>query len=238
MEDPKEYWTAKASELKRVGKFEEAVEFLDKVQEVEKEERSDDFWYKKATHYCEVGDFENARDCIKKDIEINEKRFENYFLLGQILFELEDYEESLENYNKAAEVFHSQHLRNTRKIDQMKNVRKFEESVKYSDLVYNEIELDSNFWKSKGMTLLNLRKFNDASSCFKQALEFEKDNTRISYQLAKSELLAGNESESLQILEKICADDPTVAEKLRIDRNFHNLSKDMRFRMLKGFNQI
>ena len=38
MVEPKELWTSKADELKKAGKFEEAIKFLDKVQELEKEE--------------------------------------------------------------------------------------------------------------------------------------------------------------------------------------------------------
>jgi len=136
MVDPKEHWATKAEELKKAGKFEEVVGLLDKVQEIEKEEKDDNFWYKKAIQYCDLGEYEQAIDALGKDLEINQKSYETFFLLGKILYELKKYEESLECLNKASEEHNRQHLRNSQKIDQMKNVHKFEEAVKYSDKVY------------------------------------------------------------------------------------------------------
>ncbi len=83
MVDPKEHWARKADELKKAGKFEEAVGILDKVQEIEKEEKDDNFWYKKANHSCELGEYDQALDELKKDLEINQKSYETFFLIGK-----------------------------------------------------------------------------------------------------------------------------------------------------------
>ena len=136
MVDPKEHWATKAEELKKDRRFEEAVGILDKVQEIKKEERADNFWYKKAIHSCDLGEYEQAVEEVRKDLETNQKSFESFFLMGKILYELKKFEESLEYFNKASEERNMQHLKNTQKIDQMKNVHKFEEAVKYSDKVY------------------------------------------------------------------------------------------------------
>ena len=85
MADPKQYWTSKAEELKKAGKFEEAIKILDKVQQIEKEEKQDDFWSKKAAHYCEIGEYEQAKDAIYKDFERGHKSYDMFFLLGKIL---------------------------------------------------------------------------------------------------------------------------------------------------------
>ena len=147
---------------------------------------------------------------------------------------MKKYEESLECFNKASEEHRRVHLRNTQKIDQMKNVHKFEEAVKYSDLVYQEKMLDHSYWHYRGMVLLNLKKFNDASSCFKTILETNSDNPKILYELAKSELGAGNEKKSLEILEKICFIEPVNKEKLRVDKDFDKIRNKKEFRIIMG----
>ena len=234
MVEPKEHWETKAQELKKSGKFEEAIEVLNKVQELEKEEKADDFWYKKAIHYCELGEYEQGIDALYKDLEINQKSYETFFLLGKILYELKKYEEALEFYNKASEERNRQHMKNTQKIDQMKNVHKFEEAVKYSDKVYQEKTLDDAYWHHKGMALFSLKKFNEAASSFKIALEVSPDNPKILYELAKSELCAGNNEESFKILEKACHIDPSNKEKLRVDKYFDQVSEEKQFRIIKG----
>jgi len=235
MVDPKEHWATKAEELKKARKFEEAVGILNKVQEIEKEEKADDFWYRKAIQYCDLGEYEEAIVALDKDLEINKKSYETFFLLGKILYEIKKYEESLEYLNRASEERNIQHLRNTQKIDQMKNVHKFEEAIKYSDKVYQEKALDHTYWHQKGVVLFHLKKFNEASSSFKIALETSQQNPKILYELAKSELCAGNKEESFEILEKICADNPNNKEKLRIDKYFEQVSNEKQFRIIMGF---
>ena len=235
MVDPKEHWTTKAEELKKQGKFEEAVEILTKVQEIEKEEKSDDYWYKKAIHSCELGEYEQAIEELKKDTEINKSNFENLFLLGRIYCELKKFEESLEFYNKASEERNSQHLRNTHKIDVMKNINKYEEAVKYSDKIVAETDLDYKYWYHKGITLLKLKKYDEASSCFKISLETNQDNPLILYQFAKAELMKGNNKQALQILEKTSEIDPSIKDKLRNDEIFDSVYNEKQFRRIIGW---
>ena len=236
MTEPKEHWALKAEELKKAGKFEEAIKMLDKVNEVEREEKDSDYWYKKAIHYCEIGEYGPAKIALEKDLA-NKQSYDSFFLMGKILYKLKNYEESLECFNKASEEYNRQHLRHTQKIDQMKNVNKFEEAVKYSDLVYQEKEIDHEFWFHKGMTLNKLKKFNDASLCFENILEKKPDNPKILYELAKSELWAGNQQKSLEILERACKLDSHVKEKLRIDKDFESISEERQFQIMLGLLQ-
>ncbi|MFQ5440930.1 MAG: tetratricopeptide repeat protein [Nitrosopumilaceae archaeon] len=237
MADPKEIWTQKAENLKKAGKFEEAIKMLDKVQEVKREEKDENFWYKKATHYCEIGEYEEAKNALDKDLETNQKSYDSFFLMGKIFYKLMKYENSLECFNKASEEYSSQHLRNVNKIDQMKNVRKFEEAVKYSDKVYQEKELGDEFLFQKGMVLVKLKKFSEASLCFERILEKDQNNSKILYELAKSELWAGNQQKSLDILEKACLIDSAIKEKLRIDSDFKPISEEKQFQTFVGLLQ-
>ncbi|MDH3611271.1 MAG: tetratricopeptide repeat protein [Nitrosopumilus sp.] len=237
MTDPKEHWTKKAEEYKKDGKFEEAIKMLDKANEIKKEEKDPDYWFKKAIHFCDIGQYQSAKNALEKDLETKQKNYDSFFLRGKILYNLKNYEESLECFNKASEEYNRKHMRNTHKIDQMKNVNKFEEAVKYSDLVYQEKEIDQEFWFQKGMTLNKLKKFSEASLCFETILEKKQNNPKILYELAKSELLVGNQKKSLEILEKACKLDSQVKEKLRIDKDFETISEEEKFQSLLGMLQ-
>jgi len=232
--NPKEHWESKAEQLKKERKFEEAVEILDKVKDIVKSDTSENYWYQKANNLYEIGEYEQAKDALFKDLEVNKKSYDTFFLLGKILYELKIYEESLEYLNRASEEHDSKILKNIQKIDQMKNVNKFEEAVKYSDKVKQDHPLDSRYWYQRGMILFQLKKFTDSVSCFNSSLEDPFDTTKILYQLAKSNLHAGNQSDSFEILEKICTIDPNNKEKLRLDKDFETVLNDKRFRMITG----
>ena len=235
MVDPKEYWESKAEELKKTGKFEEAIKIMDKIQEIEKEEKQDDFWNKKAIHYCEIGEYEQAKDAIYKDLERDHKSYDTFFLLGKIMYQLKNYEESLECYNKASEEYSRKNLRNTLKIDQMKNVRKFEEAVKYSDMVHQTKQLDSEYWFQRGLVLFSLKKFRDSSSCFESALQTNQDNPQYQYEFAKSELWVGNKEKTYEFLEKAVSAESQIKEKLKLDGEFDQIKDEQRFRNIVDF---
>ena len=232
--DPKEHWKSKAAELKKERRFEEAVEILDKVKHVEKTETSKNYWYEQANNLYEIGEYEQAKDALFKDLEVNRKNYDTFFLLGKILYELKMYEDSLEYLNKASEEHDSKILKNIQKIDQMKNVNKFEEAVVYSDKVKHGNPLDHKYWYQRGQVLLQLEKFKDAITCFNSALDAAIDPSKVLYLLAKSHLFDGNPEKSFEILEKACTIDPKNKEKLLIDTDFESMSNDKHFRMITG----
>ena len=231
--EPKEHWSKKAEELKNQGKFEEAIKVLDRVQEIEQEERKEDFWFNKAVQFCEIGEFEQAEEALKKDLE-NESRYNSLFLMGKIQYNLKQYEESLESYNKASEEYNRLNMKRSHKVNHMKNARRFEDVVKYSDLLYQEKDLSDDFWINKGKTLMKLQKNDEAVSCYDNVLRDDPKNTSVLYELAKAELHRGNKQKSLDILKKIHDIDSSVSEKLKVDKEFEPLSNEKQFRVISG----
>jgi len=233
MKDIPTFYNEKSAELKKERKFEEALKFADKATEIEKEEKSDNFWYKKAVRCCEFGEYEEAVECLDKDLTVHKKSYETYFLKGLIMIQLKKSAEAIECFNKASEERNQQYLQNSQKVNQMKKVRKFEKALMYTDLSVNEKQLDSEFWHNKGIAFIKLKKFEDAKDCFTKAQQ-EKEIPKILYDQAKCELFLGNEEKGLDILEKSCNLDPTSKEKLRVDSDFFQLSKNKKFRTILG----
>ena len=233
MKDIPSIYNEKATELKKQGKFEEALKFADKAQEVKKEEKSDNFWYKKAVRCCEFGEYEEAIDCLDKDLSVHKKSYETYFLKGLILIQLKNSAEAIECFNKASEERNQRYLQNSKKADQMKKVHKFEKALQYTDLTVNEKPLDSEFWHNKGIAYFKLKKYENAIDCFTKAQQ-EKEIPKILYDQAKCELFLGNEEKGLDFLEKSCNLDPTSREKLRVDNDFSQLSNNKKFRTISG----
>ncbi len=233
MKDIPSIYNDKATELKKQGKFEEALKFADKAQEVKKEEKSDNFWYNKAVRCCEFGEYEEAIDCLNKDLIVHKKSYETFFLKGLIMIQLKNSAEAIECFNKASEERNQQYLQNSKKVDHMKKVRKFEKALQYADLSINEKPLDSEFWYNKGTAFLKLKKYENALGCFTKAQQ-EKEIPKILYDQAKCELFLGNEEKGLEILEKSCNLDSTSREKLKVDSDFSQFSNNNKFRAIAG----
>ena len=232
MVDPKDYWASKANKLKNTGKFEEAVKILDKIIKIENEDVSKDYWYDKAKQFFEIGEYEQAEKFLLKGLERDHKSYENFLLLGKILYNLERYEESLECYNKAFEEYSSKKMKQKLKVEQMKRVRKFEEAIKYSDIIKQTKEIDSDYWYNKGKTFLMLKKIEQVFHCFEKALDLDKKNPDLFYDFARAELLAGNQIRSTELLEAACLLKPNLIKKLIKDRDFTELNDQDRFQKI------
>lgn len=232
MDEPKEYWAQKAEELKKDGKFEEAVKALDKIHEIENEEKQVDYMYKKAIQYYNIGNLEQAKNTIYSDLQAGHKSYEHFFLLGKILYELEKNEEALEALNKASEEHARRYLKSSIKMEQMKNVRKFEDAVKYSKQVVQENNLNSNYWHLKGNVLFKLRKFDESSSCFETALEKNESDINLQYDLAKSEAWRKNKQKTFDILTEISSKEPSIKGKLRTDSEFDIIREEHSFQKI------
>jgi tetratricopeptide (TPR) repeat protein len=234
MDDLASFLYKRADELKNARKFEEALKVMDEANKIKDEEKSPDFWYKRGIRFCEFGEYEKALDCFDKDLTLHQKSYETFFEKGKVLFQLKKYAEAIECFNKAAEEHHQQYLQCSKKAEYMKKARKYEKALIYSDLRSYEKPLDHIFWYYKAMSLLKLKKYDDANSCFIHALEIKNDDPNILYGLAKCEMLAGNTKKSLELLSKSCSLDPSNREKLNVDNDFTPLLENKQFRIIKG----
>jgi len=238
MKDISSFYLKKSEKLKKERKFEEARKMTDKAVQIKGEEKSDNFWYKRAVNLREMGEYEDAIECIDKDLSIHKQSCESYFLKGLVLMQTKNYAEAIECFNKCSEERGQKYLSNTKKVERMKKVKKFEKALIYADLSANAKTLDAEFWHYKGLAYFKLKKYEDAKDCFANALEMKEFDTEILYDQAKCELFMGNEEKCLDILEKTCDLDPNSKEKLKVDIDFSQLSKNRKFRVLVEFKII
>ena len=232
LDDPALFFEKKARELKKQKKFEEALLFSDKAKKIRDDESSSDFWYKKGFHFIEVGEFEKAIECFDNDISKRRKSYETFFAKGKVLFQLSKFAEALECFNKAAEERNQKYLKTLKKAQRLKKAKKFEKALLYGDIASNEVSLTPEYWHYKGITLLKLKKYDNAFSCISNALEIENDNAKFLYDLAKCELLRGNETRCIEALKKSIKNSSTIKEKLQVDGDFSSLYTNNQFRAL------
>ena len=235
MKDISSFYLKKSEKLKKAKKFEESLKLTDKAAQIKGEEKSDDFWYKRAMNLREIGEYEDAIECLDKDLTIHKQSCESYFLKGLVLMQTKNYAEAIECFNKCSEERGQRYLSNSKKVERMKEAKKFEKALIYADLSANAKTLDDEFWHNKGIAYFKLKKYEDAKDCFTNALEMKELDTKILYDQAKCELFMGNEEKCLDILEKSCDLDPNIKEKLKVDIDFSQLSKNREFRDIVGF---
>lgn len=235
MKDISSFYLKKSEKLKKAKKFEESLKLTDKAVQIKGEEKSDDFWYKRAMNLREIGEYEDAIECLDKDLTIHKQSCESYFLKGLVLMQTKNYAEAIECFNKCSEERGQSYLSNSKKVERMKKAKKFEKALIYADLSANAKTLDDEFWHNKGIAYFKLKKYEDAKNCFTNALEMKELDTMILYDQSKCELFMGNEEKCLDILEKSCDLDPNIKEKLKVDIDFSQLSKNRQFRDIVGF---
>lgn len=233
MKDFASKYREKAEELKKDKKFEESLKFTDKALAVEKEAKSADYWYKRGRRFSEIGEYENALDCYEKDLVVHDKSYDVFFEKGRILIQLKRFADAVESFNKAAETRNQNYLQSSKKVEHLKKARKFEKALMYTDFAVNEKPLDENFWYYKGIALLKLKKFDDASTCFKSALDIKNDE-KFLYEIAKCELFSGNEEKTIEFLRKASKMNPTIREKLKVDSDFSKILENKQFRVIVG----
>ena len=223
MKDFSNHYEKKAEELKKLKKFEEALMFTDKAKKIKEEELSEDFWYKKAVNCQEFEAYDDALECLEKELLIHKASFKTHFLQGQILVQLKKYAEAIEYFNKASEEKNQKFLHNRKKVERMKDAHKFEKALIYQDSAVNGKQIDCDFWHYKGIAFLKLKKYENAKECFMNSLEIKEDTPKILYDLAKCELLLGNEEKCLHILKKSFNSNSSYKEKIKKDYDFSQL---------------
>ncbi len=147
--------------------YQKAIECYEKVLRINPEFSY--AWNNMGLTYDKMGDMEKAAECYKKAVEFdpeNDIAWVNFAILSH---SLKKYEESLEYYEKAYEinptVFQAQ-LSWTAAIESIR--------IKVAPNIQNK-----NIWIKLGIGSLKLRRFKQATECFKKIIEIDPKNYEV-----------------------------------------------------------
>ena len=157
------------------GDFEKAIEYLDKLLEINPS--SIDALSNKGITLNNMGRFDEALSYYNKVLEIEPNNTITLINKAYILMhDIKDYEEAVKYYNIL--------LKMDKKV--------FKEKIEYSNFKYPDILL--HIWNNKGIALFNLGKYEEAISCYNETLKIDPGNLKA----LNSKKLAGNKLNNIQ----------------------------------------
>ena len=156
------------------NKYEEALEAIDKVLEVNP---SDYIALKiKSVVLTYIGKYEEALEVLSKALEINPNDNGTFAIKGNVLADLGKYGEALEVLNKALEIDPNDDFTLTSKGDVLVNLGKHEESLEVFDKVF-EINPNNDYvLLKKGSELVTIGEYENAIEAYNVALEIDPKN--------------------------------------------------------------
>ena len=104
--DISDHWSTKAEQLKKQGKFEGVVKFIDKASKMNESINKEKYWFSKGQSLASIKKYEEAVICFDKECEFNKIDFDTLYEKGLALFNLKKYTDAVECFNKAWETKH------------------------------------------------------------------------------------------------------------------------------------
>ena len=157
------------------GDFEKAIEYLDKLLEINP--NSIDALSNKGITLNNMGRFDEALSYYNKVLEIEPNNTITLINKAYILMhDIKDYEEAVKYYNIL--------LKMDKKV--------FKEKIDYSNFKYPDILL--HIWNNKGLALFNLGKYEEAVSCYNETLKIDPGNLKA----LNGKKLVGNKLNNIQ----------------------------------------
>ena len=232
-EDPTIILRQKAEELKKEHRFEEAMELMNKVADLEHNRRPENFWNETGLHLCNMGKYEDALECFDKDLGFNATSFDTHFAKGVTLYLLARYDESLESFFKAHEINYSNLQSRSTLIENLKEHKKFEDALTQPRLESGKLK-EHRLWYYLAITLYQLKQYDEALENFDRAAKTMANDASTFYDWAKCELMASDAEKCLELLQRACDLDSSNQRLLQIDPAFDQIRNNEKFRMLSG----
>lgn len=195
-----------AEDLFNQGKYEEAINYYDKVILIESEFSK--AWLSKGLALQNLGKNEEAIICYDKCIEINPRNSWPWNNKGSALINLGKYDEAIGFLEKSIEIAPKNSLPWSNKGIALRHLGKFEDAIECFDKCIELHPRDSFNWAEKGQSLLCLYKYGDAVISFNQAINLSPDNSFALLGKGQALYFLGNFKEALVNLEKALEVDP------------------------------
>jgi tetratricopeptide (TPR) repeat protein len=217
-------WIRKGNDLFERGKYDEAIEWFDKV--ILYEEDYALAWIHKGITFYHMKQYNNAIEFLDKAIEIDRFNVWPWLYKGIIFEDKREFHEALKFYDKTIEINPQSEYAWCGKGNAFYYLQKYDEAITCYD---KAIELNTNFalsWNNKGQVLNRMEIYDEAIICIDRALNINPNYHTAWTSKSTSLLGIGNLSEaryclnmsinlSLKNFEKLGIEDQiTLAENL------------------------
>jgi tetratricopeptide (TPR) repeat protein len=168
-----EAWEGKASTLRQLGRYEEAITASEKaiILRTNVFEDNAQYRFKQGGFQFNAGDFEGAMINFDKVIRINPNNYEAWFIRGVALEKLGNYEESITSYKKALKLNPSYHQAWQGYGNVLCFVMRYEEAITCFDKAIEFKSDDDQAWSNRGAALANLGLNKEAIESFDEAIK-------------------------------------------------------------------
>jgi len=188
------------------GQYEDAIEYYDKVIEINPS--NEKAYLGKGLALHALRKYEKALESFDKAIEINSDMAKAYNSKGITLADLERYDESLENLKKAMELEPSNSAYQNDVAFGLNNLGEFEEAIKYAEKALELNPRNDVAYSNKGFALVALGRTDEAIKCYDKAIELNPTNTYAYHNKAQTLYDIGKIEETIDILDKLLDIDP------------------------------
>jgi tetratricopeptide (TPR) repeat protein len=166
-----EFWNNKGGSLSSLGRYQEAIDCLDKALEIDP--RYAYAWTNKGACLRSLGRYQEAISCYDKALEIDPRNATAWNNKGSSLGSLGRYQEAISCYDKALEIDPRYALVWTNKGSSLGSLGRYQEAI---DCLDKALEIDPRnalVWTNKGSSLGSLGRYQEAIDCLDKALEID-----------------------------------------------------------------
>jgi tetratricopeptide (TPR) repeat protein len=207
----------KGNSLFTEGRYEEAIQYYDKVLEIE----PNDVYvlYNKGNAFYSLGNYTEAIQYFDKALEIEPRLVEALTNKGLALADLGKYQEAIQYVDKALEIEPRMVEALTNKGAALAKLGKYQEAIQYFD---KALEIDPNYigaLNNKGAALIYLGKYQEAIQYVDKALEIEPRMVEAITNKGLALIYLGKYQEAIQYFDKALEIEPRMVEAINNKAN-------------------
>lgn len=214
----------KARALTKVGKYEAAIEVLERA--VEEHSREASLYFNLGLNYLEVGNFKKAKAQFTRTVELEPAHAKAYQALGMLHYEQEEYRTAGAYFLASIEAGKQDEFLYYQMGNCWFKLKQFEKAV---DTYKKAIALNSqekNFFFSLGSTQLALNQNYKAIESMEKALELDPQYWEARYNIAVAYFKMNEFESCMAQADKILSQNPNYAKAyLIIGHSYHRMGK-------------
>jgi len=156
--------------------------------------------------------------------------YDEWYNKGNVLSDLERYDEAIDAYDKALEMKKESHEAWNNKGAVLSDLERLDEAINAYDKALELKKDDPVAMSNKGDALIELGRLAEASDVFQLLLEVNPDNTTALYNFARVHALQGNVVETIDCLRYLFVLDRTFTSEIDSDSDFDTIRSEEKFK--------